>query len=287
MDGTGLDKCRTVGEALTRLDKWAKNIEVCTAWSPAAMDQHALAMRVATPRSVEQPVAPLILHARRRDIAALATIAADPVTSKPTMVLGQRNALVMNAMHAARGAGLDRDYIARAGLEAVASRNWADSTGMLEADTGHTPEQDGQADALQLSAVALRCGKLADDPYLRMREIVVDDLLKITAAQALAILGGYVRAMTPKDEAGKPQPSWPRRVGLRGACFYGPECTENHHFLTCPKLRAAYRQGEVKLVRIPRRDGSEFSFNIYDHPSYLKLVADNLNGGVLVPQNTV
>jgi hypothetical protein len=114
----------------------------------------------------------------------------------------------------------------------------------------------------------------------------VSDLTKLTAAQALAILSGYVRAMTPKDGQGQARPSWPRRVAAHGGCFYAPHCSESHHFLTCPTMRSDYRAGAVKLICHPRRDGTDFTFDIYQHASYLQLVADNLNDGVMVPKSS-
>jgi len=139
---------------------------------------------------------------------------------------------------------------------------------------------------LHLSALMLECGKTSDDPQVRVADLTEAEVDTLHSTDELRpIVKGLLRAFCVRDRTRAKRPEWPRHLQLaQRRCIYQPHCSGQHYVLECPVLARHYREGKTRVAQVRGRDGKTSPLDLRQHPHYLRLIAKELNDGVIVEQ---
>jgi len=181
------------------------------------------------------------------------------------------------------------------GTDVGAGRDRAHRTARVAAiieqceDSSKTVEDlaDDNLFELHINAIMLVCGKSSDDPTVRVAELTDAEVDTLDSSKELVpIVKGLLRAFCVRDKNRTKRPEWPKHLQLaQRKCIYQPHCTGHHYVFECPVLKEHYRAGKVQVAQVRGRDGRETPLDLRQQPHYLRLIAKELNDGVLVEQS--
>ena len=140
--------------------------------------------------------------------------------------------------------------------------------------------------APHVSALMLTCGKESTDPTLRVAELTEAEVDTLWGTKELIpIVKGLLRAFCVRDRTRTKRPEWPRHLQLaQRKCIYQPHCTSQHYVFECPVLQKHYREGKTRVAEVRGRGGKVTQLDLKAYPHYLRLIAKELNNGVVVDQ---